>query len=75
MICENCGNEINDKYSFISVQDFAKRFGLSTSSIDREIRSGHIQAFEFGGNNSRAGRVLIPESEVEKFFKSQMKAI
>lgn len=70
MICENCGKEIE---SYIGVSEFCRRTGLSRSTIEADVACGKIKAFRYGGNSLRAGRILIPETEVEafkeKFFK------
>lgn len=75
MICENCGKEIKENTSYISLDEFAKRLGVSRTSIERQIRTGRIRAFELGGNSERAGRVLIPESEFEIFVKNSLKPV
>lgn len=66
MICENCGKNIE---SYIGVSEFCKRTGLSRSTIESDIAVGKIEAYRYGGNSLRAGRILIPESEVEQFKK------
>lgn len=70
MICENCGKEID---SFIGTAEFAKRVGLSASTILRAVENGEIKAFKYGGNSVRAGKIVIPESELKLFREKYLK--
>lgn len=65
MICENCGKEIE---SYIGINEFAKRVGLSRSTIERDVKSGRIKGFMYSRDKfGYASRILIPESEIEVF--------
>lgn len=66
MICEHCGKEIE---SYIGVSEFARRVGLSPTTIKRHIENGSVKAFEYQGSDggSYFKRKVIPQSEIESF--------
>lgn len=66
MICEHCGKEVE---SYIGVTEFARRVGLSRSTIERHINNGSIKAYEYQGHNGESFqcRKVIPQSELEAF--------
>ncbi len=54
-----------DPLHLISIRECAKRLSVSTKTIDRRLASGELRAHRVGG------RVLIAESEVERFVLSR----
>lgn len=74
MICDNCGKEIE---SYIGVSEFARRVGLSPTTVKRHIENGSIKAFEYQGHdgNSYFKRKVIPQSEISNFKEKFLKPV
>lgn len=59
--------------SFYSIKEFAEKLSVSTDTIRRSIKKGHILAFRIG--SSSRSHLRIPHSEITRIATFDLKKV